>query len=376
MEKNLPHKESEADCCDPKYLAYMGMAPMQIPHWESWSCPDAETYITGIDFYEHPRQCRLEMRRRYPRLDLPVPETDEPRPRPRLGLKGPSSDRAKRTVRWGDGETATWQHGEAFFQSAEDVFAFSPLSKADFSDWPHVVVPGDYSCEQVIYERYRKNYPQEWGNTAPKGSDASVGFYNTMFMWPLLTFGWELFLETCLDQRFARIMEEFAEINRKVFRAFARLPVNFVICHDDIVGTRGPICPPEWMRRHIFKYYEEFWSIVKQAGKAVLFMSDGRMDAFADDIFSCGARGIRTEPYTDFKTIARKHEDCFLNGEGDNRVLMRNNPEEIKAMVETMVDTAHLTGGYMMGIGNHIPWNVPPEAAKLYLELSAELAHR
>jgi len=27
-----------------------------------------------------------------------------------------------------------------------------------------------------------------------------------MFMWPLLTFGWNLFLETCLDERFARIM--------------------------------------------------------------------------------------------------------------------------------------------------------------------------
>ena len=65
-----------------------------------------------------------------------------------------------------------------------------------------------------------------------------------MFMWPLLTFGWELFLETCLDPRFERIMDEFAEINRRVFRAFARLPVNFVVCHDDIVNSRGPVCSP------------------------------------------------------------------------------------------------------------------------------------
>ena len=52
-----------------------------------------------------------------------------------------------------------------------------------------------------------------------KAPTRSVGFYNTMFMWPLLTFGWELFLETCLDERFERIMDEFAEINRRVFRA-------------------------------------------------------------------------------------------------------------------------------------------------------------
>ena len=62
-------------------------------------------------------------------------------------------------------------------------------------------------------------------------------------------------------------MDEFAEINRRVFRAFARLPVNFVICHDDIVMTRGPVCSPAWMRKYIFPRYEEFWGILKAAGK-------------------------------------------------------------------------------------------------------------
>ena len=35
-------------------------------------------------------------------------------------------------------------------------------------------------------------------------------------------------METCLDPRFERVMDEFAELNRRLFRAFARLPVNFV----------------------------------------------------------------------------------------------------------------------------------------------------
>ena len=55
---------------------------------------------------------------------------------------------------------------------------------------------------------------------------------------------------------------------------------------------------------------------------------------------------------------------------------MRNDPAEIRAMVERMVETGHMTGGYMMCIGNHIPWNVPPEAIKLYLDLADELAWR
>ena len=62
-------------------------------------------------------------------------------------------------------------------------------------------------------------------------------------MWPLLTFGWELFLEICLDPRFERIMDEFAEINRRVFRVFARLPVNFRLPRRHRQLARGDLLP-------------------------------------------------------------------------------------------------------------------------------------
>lgn len=360
-----------------RYMTYMGMAPKRIPHWEHWSCPDAETYLTGIDYYEHPRLCRLKMRELYPQLGLGIPATDDSKPQPEIGLDNQSSTtdtEGRVRVRWGDSVTNHWEWGEKF-ETAEDVFAFSPIQQGDFTNIP-VVESRDYSDEEKLYEMYRKNYPAEWEDSAPEGSTASVGFYNTMFMWPLLTFGWELFLETCLDPRFERIMDEFAEINRRVFRTFARLPVNFVICHDDIVTSRGPVCSPKWMHKYIFPCYEEYWEMLKSAGKEVIFMVDGCIDAYADDVFACSARGIISEPYTDYKTIARKHKDCFLAGEGDNRILTRNDPDEIEAMVRSMVETAKMTGGYMMCIGNHIPWNVTPEGIKRYLDLSAELAHR
>ncbi len=361
---------------DPRYETLMGRGPRQMVHWEHCSNPDAETFLTGIDYYEHPRQCRLRLQERYPQLRLPVPESDEPLPRPTMDSTGKSADHERHTVRWGAGETDTFQHGEAYFHSPEEVFAFSPLAHADFRGWKHVVENWDYSSEEVIYQRLRKNYPAEWGDRAPEGMASEVGFYNTTFMWPLLTFGWELFLQCALDPRFAGVMEEFAEINRRVFRAFARLPINFVTCHDDIVMTRGPVCSPKWMRQYVFPRYEEYWGILKDAGIRVIFMSDGRMDAYADDVMACGAIGIISEPYTDYKAIARRHKDCFLAGEGDNRVLSRNNPAEIRAMVESMAETGRMSRGYMMCIGNHIPWDVPPAAIKLYLDLSVELGQR
>jgi uroporphyrinogen-III decarboxylase len=55
---------------------------------------------------------------------------------------------------------------------------------------------------------------------------------------------------------------------------------------------------------------------------------------------------------------------------------MRNDPEEIRTMVETMTETGRMSDGYMMCIGNHIPFNVEPEGIKRYLDLAAERAHR
>ncbi|MCX5642072.1 MAG: hypothetical protein NTY10_02350 [Candidatus Omnitrophica bacterium] len=354
-----------------KYLALMGLAPKLIPHWEHWSNPDAETYITGIDYYEHPRLCRLKMKELYPQLELSIPKEDTPKIRP-----DQQGDKTK--GRWGDSYRNHWQQDVAGhrFKSREEMLRFSPLAQGDFRGWTDVPENWDYRSEEDFLKNYRQHTPAEWGDKVTEGSAHMTSFYNTMFMWPLVIFGYENFLSICLEPEFDRIMDEFAEINRMVFRAFTRLPVKFVLCHDDIVLSSGPVCSPAWMRKYIFPRYEEFFGIVKAAGQEVIFMSDGCVDAFADDIMACGARGIISEPYTNYKVIALKHQDCFLAGEGDIRILMRNNPGEIRAMVQKMVETAKMTGGYMMCIGNHIPWNTPPEAVKTYLDISAELAHR
>ena len=105
-------------------------------------------------------------------------------------------------------------------------------------------------------------------------------------------------------------------------------------------------------------------------------MSDGNIDAVADDVAACGADGFVSEPFSDWKTLARKYPDKLLAGEGDNRILMTNDRDQIAAMVRSMVETAQVCGGYVMCVGNHIPWNVSAEAVESYFRLSAELAHR
>ena len=61
----------------------MGRGPKKMAHWEWWSCPDAETYLSGIDYYAHPRLCRQKLNALYPELRLPELLSDEPKPKPR-----------------------------------------------------------------------------------------------------------------------------------------------------------------------------------------------------------------------------------------------------------------------------------------------------
>lgn len=351
---------------DYRYLAFTGQYPKVIPHWEHWSDPDAETYLTGIDFYEHPRQCRIKLAELYPELGLGIPGSDDPISRP------VDDDVTNHRVRWGAGQTATFLHGEQFFKTEDDVFAFSPLEHADMRDWEHVVEHGDFSSQESC-DRYFGVNPN---NKPVEGVSSCTSFYNTTFMWPLLTFGWEMFMSCCLDERFERIMDEFAVINRRVFTAICKTSANFVICHDDITTSRGPVCSPAWMHKYVYPRYEEYFGMAKAAGKKIIFMADGNVDQVIDNVMACGACGVISEPYTDYRAIARKHKDCFIAGEGDNRVLLRNDPDEIRSMVDYMAETSRMSGGYMWCIGNHIPWNVPGEAIKLYLDLTREKSTR
>jgi hypothetical protein len=353
---------------DLMYQTRMGQGPKRIAHLEHFSNPDAATYITGIDFYDHPRTCITRLNEMYEFLNIGVPGSDDPLPRPEE-----QEDKGK--GRWGHAYREHWhdESAEARFASDEEMLAYSPLANADTRKWR---MGGDCTSEEAVYRNLRKHYPDEWGDTAPEGCSAFYSWYETLFMWPLMTFGYESFLRICLEPEFDRLMDEFAELSRRVFKAMSRLPLHFLGSHDDIVMPTGPVCSPAWMHKHIFPRYEEFWGYCRAAGKRVYMTVDGCIDAFVDDVMACGASGFTTEPFTDFKAIARKYENVFLAGEGDNRILMRNNPDEIKSMVKKMVETAKMSGGYAMCIGNHIPFNVPPEAVKCYFDLSAELGYR
>ncbi len=343
----------------------------RIPHWEHLSNPDFLTLFSGINAYSHPRQAALAVAERLP-LDIGfgIPATDDPVPEPLTEESSVTDETGHRRVRWGAGMSGHWDWGEDF-TTVEQALAYEPLKHLDLRE-KEVIAKYDYS---LPVEEFARSF--QGGPLPPTGSHRAdslkgLGFYNTLFMWPLLTFGWEITLELIggHPEEMKRLLADFACLTRKIVQAAALTDCNYFVAHDDICMARGPVCSPKWLRENIFTYYEEFFGVLNDAGIMVIFMTDGNPDLIADDIFACGAHGLVSEPFADWETIAEKHPDKVLAGQGDNRILQSEDPQAIEEMTRRMCEMARRYPGYFMCIGNHIPWNVPAEAVKLYFDFS------
>lgn len=343
----------------------------RIPHWEHFSNPDAFTALSGIDAWQHPRQAALKVAELYP-LDMGVgiPATDDPIERLDESQSSFTDAEGRRSVRWGGGLTGHWDWGKEI-KTVEEALAYQPLEHLDLRN-ASVVCNFDFNKSVVDWatEIQGGELPAPGGPRADHLKGA--GFYNTIFMWPLLTFGWEIFLEIAGGHKaeLKRLMADWAVLSRKYFTAVSLTDVNHCVCHDDICMARGAVCSPAWMHEFVYPYYEEFWGLMKAQGIRVIFMTDGNCADIADDIFACGADGIISEPFADYDEIARKHPDAILAGQGDNRILQSNDRDAIEKMTKHMCELGKRCPGYFMCVGNHIPWNVPGEAVKWYMECS------
>jgi len=346
----------------------------RIAHWEHMSNPDAVQLITGIDPWEKPYSAHKALVERYPLDMLRLPADDKPIPRLSDDVTFLDEDGGK-TARWGQGKSWHWDWGSKF-KTIEDVITYQPLEHPDHRWMEPVGLDLSVSVEDLTVQLQAG---LDGARQVVGDISLSVGaFYNTIFMWPLLTFGWELFLElgAAYPDECKRLLRDFACLSRKVFQAWAGTDVEAVTCHDDICYQRGPTFSPKWLREFIYPYYEEFWGCLKDAGKIVVFICDGNIDDVADDILACGADGWCSEPYTNWRELARKHPDAVIAGDGDNRVLMANDKDAIYAMVRGMADFGRALPGYFFSVGNHIPWNVPAEAVKHYFEAAEEYGNR
>ncbi len=207
----------------------------------------------------------------------------------------------------------------------------------------------------------------------------TTGVYITLVSGLLEIFGWDILLMALgMDpEGFGETANRYAEWMQQYFDALADCESPVVKVHDDIVWTSGPFVRPEWYRKYVFPNYKKFFAPLREAGKKIIFTSDGNYTQFVNDIADCGVSGFVLEPTTDMKYIAEKYgkTHAFI-GNADTRILLNGSKEEIYEEVKRCMDIGKKCPGFFMAVGNHIPSNTPVENALYYNEVFEKLRKR
>ncbi len=251
------------------------------------------------------------------------------------------------------------------FSSPEQVLAFDPMEAYGPVDIPAAVRDFD-----AHYDRNVSLYPDEVNMT---------GIYVTLISGLIEIFGWEGLLQGLAEDAggFGEVANRYTRWIRGYFEALAESKAPCVMVHDDIVWTSGPFVQPAWYRAYVFPNYRYLFEPLIEAGKKIIYTSDGTYTQFIDDIAGCGIHGFVLEPTTDMGLIAQRYgrTHAFI-GNVDTRALLSGKREAIRAEVERCMAIGRDCPGFMLAVGNHIPPNTPVDACLYYQELYERLSRR
>ena len=251
------------------------------------------------------------------------------------------------------------------FADPEQVLEFDAVEEYGLPDMDGLV-----SYYENGYQEAQRSHP----NQVFPG-----GYYKTIVSGAIEAFGWDMLLTAAAEQeRFERVLDSIFRLSLHHYKAWAKTSIEVFICHDDMVWTQGPFMAPSFYRRVIFPRYEELWSVLKKAGKKILYCSDGNFGIFVDDLAGAGADGFIFEPITPLEPIVDKYGKTHViaGSNVDCRTLTFGTKQEIQAEVDATLELALDCPGFIFAVGNHIPSNVPLENALFYLQYLKENLRR
>lgn len=254
---------------------------------------------------------------------------------------------------------------ESWCRGPEDVLAFNP---------EHALP--SYAQSDLV-ARFEKNYHDRVSD-CPDAVNMT-GVYDTLISGLLDLFGWDHLLTAIgIDaDGFGRVAASYARWAQQFFDALAESTVPVVMMHDDIVWTSGPFVAPEWYREYVFPHYHNYLAPLREAGKKILYTSDGNYTMFIDDVAASGVHGFVLEPTTDLERVAERYgQTHVIIGNADTRILLSGTHEEIRSEVERCMSIGRNCPGFFMAVGNHIPANTPVENALYYNEQYRRLSTR
>ena len=258
---------------------------------------------------------------------------------------------------YADGGTDRREPQECPFKTTDEVWAFDAVEEYGLPDFDEQVAAYEQSARSA-----RENHPDLL---------CTGGYYKTIVSGAIAAFGWEMFLMAAADPaKMEPVLDSFFRRTLFHMKAWAKTSVEVIIQHDDFVWTEGPFMHPDFYRRVIIPRYAELWKPLHEAGKKVLFCSDGNFMELAEDVVAAGADGLIFEPCNDFGFMVERFGDstCLVGSYVDCRDMAFRPWDVVRETMDKTFDLAPKCKGLMFAVGNHIPANVPDEMLDLYIE--------
>lgn len=223
----------------------------------------------------------------------------------------------------------------------------------------------------------KKELAAYYENTFQSGQHAfpnqvlTGGYYKTLLSGALEIFGWDMLLQLAADRTACEaVLHSIFQVSLHQYRCWAHTGIKVFILHDDMVWSGGPFLDPDFYRRVIFPRYAALVRLLHEAGKKVLFSSDGNWTVFIDDLDAIGADGFIFESAVPLETMADRFgkTHVLVGSTVDCRTLTFGTRHQIRTEIDRTLKVAQTCDGLFIAVGNHIPSNVPIENALFYAD--------
>ena len=331
----------------------------RIPSYEWIDHPEFLLKHTGVDPFEDPEKSVLTAIRK---LDL---DCYVALPRHANKFKEGETSRVI-----DDGLSVTkfgfsgsyWRHQEKHFEDDESVLSYDPFT---------------ITTEEERQARYKAMVEGILRDSEIVGDACYMtgNYYTTLFQWFILTFGWEPFLmaASANPARFETIIERFTLMSIEYAEYFAKSEIPIFLCHDDLAITRGLVFSKAWYVKHIFPAYERIFDPIKNAGKQIFFVSDGKYSELLPELVASGVDGLIIDHFNDMDAIMKayggKHPIC---GNVHINVLTYGAREDVKKEVLRCTAYGKQYPGYIIRVSADIPDNIPLENLETYFDCVQE----
>ena len=243
------------------------------------------------------------------------------------------------------------------FADAQQVLAFDAVREY-----------GPITVEELVpdYQRSIRDRTETNPDSVNMG-----GYYRTIVSGAIEAFGWDMLLTAAADpDAFENVLDSFFRLAMIHVQAWARTSAEVFMCHDDMVWTSGPFMDPGFYRRAIFPRYAQLWKVLRDAGKKVLYTSDGDYLMFLDDLVAAGADGFVFEPVMPLKQVVAKVGKTHVIAGScvDCRTLTFGTQKQIQKEIDATLELAFDCPGFFFAVGNHLPVNIPIERLLYYFE--------